>query len=252
MPPLALPNLYATPVDVWDYCGVEGVELSLDDHLNATGQKIMATVDALQGAAVVNITALACPLLRGTVLTFDGAGMPNEGQLTLATTATRGSMTLNVVPLVQQINAQAAANDSGVNLAQAQRLVKSCAYGTDEVKMYCCSRYNDSDLVKSFTVNRWATICAAKWLLKRRSRPCPQGVMDDYNDALKVMEKVQSGKMQISGLGTRTAGWPYIDNFVIDQRYEVTKIRVEPALSEATPTQFAQFLDWNSVFLLEF
>jgi hypothetical protein len=252
---MPIPNLYCTVADLFDYLSTEGVELSLDDHNAATGQTIQATADALLSATTINITALSAPLLRGTSLNFDGAGVPAVVQVVTNAVAKVGDTALTVNPLPAQVNAQAAASDSGVNAALAQRAVKACQYGTGQVKLYCCSRYNDSDLAANAklpgSVNRWATIAAAKWLRSRRGQSPPGSIAADWKEALEELKQVRASQLNIESIGTRTSGWPFIDNFTMDQRYNLTKLRVEPQLSEGTPTQFAQFIDWNSAFLLE-
>jgi hypothetical protein len=251
MPPMALPNLYASPADIFDYIGTEGTDLRLDDHLLASGQTIQATSDASVNATSINITALSAPLLRGTSLNFDGAGLPAVVQVVLSATAGVGALTLAVNPLPAQVNAQATAQDSGVNVALAQRLVKACQYGTSQVKLYCCSRYNDSDLATAWSPNRWATYLGAKWLCSRRGNSPPKSVAADAEEALAEMKQVRVGMLSIEDIGTRTSGWPFISNVRVDPAYEYAKIRVEQSLSEGTPTQYGQFCDWNSALLLE-
>lgn len=252
MAPVPLPNLYALPNDVFDYMSTEGVDLRLDDHRQSTGQKIIVRTVAVEGAATLAVTALQAPLLRGTVLQFDGGGMEAVVQVVLATTATFGATTLSVVPLSSVVNAEASAQDSGVNLALAQRLMKGCQYGTSQVKLYCCGRYDDSDLATCWSANRWATVCAGHWVARRVCRPCPKSIREDYEDALMEMKEVMVGSMRLEDIPTRTAGWPFISNTTVDIRYNTAKVRVEPSISEATPTQFPQRVDWSSVFLLEY
>jgi hypothetical protein len=161
-------------------------------------------------------------------------------------------MSLTVSPLLAQIDALATANDSGVNLAMAQRLVKACQYGTAQVKLYCCGRYDDSALVQSWSCNRWATALASKWICKRRAQSCPKGIAEDAKEAIDEMKAVQLGMLSIEDIGTRTSGWPFISNFSMDLRYDYNRVRVEPQLSEGTPTGYPQFVDWNAGLFLEY
>jgi hypothetical protein len=255
MPLTTLPNLYTRPQDVFDWLGVEGVQLRLDDQRQATGQQIQAVADAAAGATAVQITALVLPLLKGTVLEFAGGGQQQVSEAVLSATAPKGATSLTVQPLAFGVNNLSLAFDSGVNFALAQRLVKACQYGTGQVKLYCCSRYNDSDLASSpvgGSPNRWATIAACKWLCKRQGQACPQGIEDDWEEALTELRQVRVGMLQIEDIGTRSANWPFISNMTLDIQYDYNKLRVEPQLSELTPVNYPQYIDWNSALFLEF
>ncbi len=248
---LATLNLYCDPQDVYDYLGVEGAQLRLDDHRAATGQVITITADALQGATSLACMAITTPIIRGTMLEFDGGGAPAVVQVVLNATAVVGDTVLTTNPLEADVPALAIAEDNSINLALGARLVKGCNYGTSRVKLYCCSRYNDSDLQTCWSANRWATTMAGYWVAKRCCRPCPQSIADDYEEAMDELRLVQMGQLCLEDIGTRTSGWPFITNASVDIRYNVAKTRVETSISEATPTQYAQYVDWNSVLLLE-
>lgn len=249
-----LPNLYTMPNDLYDFLGSSGVDLRLDDDNQATGQKVQATADALIGATTISIAALTYPLLNGSVLQFGGSGMAAQVGAILAAVANKGATQLTVQPLTQQINALASAQDSGVNLIAAARLLKGCQYGTTQVKLYCCTRYDDSQLAinakENGSVGRWATTLAARWVCRRRSQPCPKGIEMDAKEALEEMRSVKTGALSIEDIGTRTTGWPFISVIEMDQRYEIGKARVVPALSEGTPTNYAQLVDYSSIFYL--
>jgi hypothetical protein len=248
MPPPALPNLYALPSDVYDRLGIEGVDLRLDDHNQATGQKIQATADALAGATVLPVAALSYPLLKGSTLQFDGGGMPAQVQAVLSAVARVGDAQLAVNPLPAQVNSLAFAQDTGVNVATAFRLTKACQQGTIQVQEYCLNRYDDSQLVTSNIVNRWAIVLASRWLCRRRSQGCPKGLEAEAQEVLTELRRVESGSKAIGDCGTRTSGWPFISNITLDLRSEYVRVRVEPQISEGTPTSYAQYVDWNSVF----
>lgn len=251
MPP-ALANLYCLPSDVYDDFGTSGGQLALDDGFAATGQTVQARADAVVGATTISVTALQYPLLAGSTLEFAGAGMPAVQEAIVSQVAATGATMLNVLALPAQVNAQATATDNGVNTAFAARLLKACKYATAQVKLYCCGRYNDSDLVNSWSVNRWATALAKRWLARRRKQACPKSVEQDADEALSEMRQVQIAALQIEDIGTRTSGWPFLSNCVVDIRYDYAKIRVEQPLSEGTPTQYGQFIDWNSALFIEY
>ncbi len=249
--PATLPNLYVNPSDLWDFLSSEGVDLRLDDHNLATGQKIVARTAALAGDTSLAVTALVAPLLPGTTINFDGGGMPAVASVVLTSTGKVGDTTLLVASLPAAIPPLANAWDSGVNVATAARLLKACQYGTSQVKLYCCARYDDSQLVLSWSVNRWATLAAAKWLTTRRGQSAPGSIKADWEEALEEMRQVMVGMLQIEDIAPRTSSWPFISNVTVDINYNTAKVRVEQSISEATPTQYGQYVDWNSVFLLE-
>jgi hypothetical protein len=246
--PTTLPNLYATPADLVDYLGSEGVELRLDDHLQATGQTVSVVGDQALGATTITISPLIAPLLAGTLLEFDGGGMPAVLQVNTAAVARVGDTSLTVLALTAPLLDTSAAEDSGVNVALAQRMTKACQYATGRVKFYCCKRYDDSELVKSWSVNRWATALGCQWLCRRRANAVPASIDADAEEALEEMKGVSVGSYLIEDIGLRTSGWPFMSNLTVDLRYEYARARVQPSLSEATPTIYGQFVDWNSWF----
>jgi hypothetical protein len=248
---VVLPNLYASPSDIDDYLGATEVDLRLDDQQLATGQVITAVANAAAGAAALQVAALQRPLLAGSQLKFYGAGMPGIVYAVLSAVANIGDTQLAVAPLAGAVDQDAQATDSGVNLATAARMVKGCSYATARVKMYCANRYDDSQLCKSWSVNNWATIIASRWVSKRRAQSAPSGLAEDYEEAMKELNLVRQGSLCIEDIGTRTSGWPFITNSTIDVRYDIVKARVQPLLSEGTPTQYGQYVDWNSVFSIQ-
>lgn len=251
MPPQTLPNLYCLPADVYDYFGTEAAQLRQDDHLRATGQTITATAAAAAGAVSISCTALQAPLLAGTVLEWDGGGTAAVVESVLSATAVLGATSLSVNALPAAISAQAQAADSGVNIALAQRLVKACQYATDQVKSYIASKYDDTALARNWSANRWALYLACRWLAKRCLRPCPQSILDDAEEALEELKQCRAGMITLADVPTRTSGWPFLSNVTIDVGYDYAKVRVEQPLSELTPTQYGQSVDWNSALWIE-
>lgn len=248
---VTLPNLYTTAADITALLGSESVDLSLDDHNMATGQNIEVTVLAAIGATALNITALEAPLLPGTVLRFDGAGLANINVVVLTSTGLVGDTTLAINPLAVAMPALAFAKDSGVTTYLAGLLIRGASYATAWVKRYCCNRYDDSLLATSWSVNEWATIYAARWVSQRRRQGCSKGLQKDFDRIEKELKQVQYGNLFIEDIGTRTSGWPFFSNTTIDLLYTIQKVRVEPQISEGTPTQYPQLVDWQSVFRIE-
>ena len=66
------------------------------------------------------------------------------------------------------------------------------------------------------------------------------------------MKQVRVGMLSISDIATRSAGWPFLSNVTVNLAYDYNRVRVESQLSEGTPTQYSQHIDWNSALLLEF
>lgn len=256
MPPVALPNLYCQPSDIFDLLGTSGTQLRLDDHSLATAQRVRVTVNAAAGATSLSVLPLRRPLLPGTVLEFDGAGMPAVVEIALTALGKVGDTTLSIGPTASNpapaaIPALAEAFDSGVNLALAQRLIKGCQYGTSQVKLYCCSRYDDSALATCWSANRWATALGARWVCRRRGQAAPQSIEDAADESLEEMKQVRVGMLNLEDVPTRTSGWPFLSNIFVDVGYDVCRLRVEQQISELTPTQYSQRVDWNSVWCIE-
>lgn len=246
--PVTLNTLFCTPQDVWDMLSTEGVDLRQDDHNLATGQIITLSADGLVGATALSTVALPVALLRGAVLVFDGAGMSAPVQAALTAAASAGATTINVSALTTQINSAATARDSGVNAATGARLLVGARKGTSKVKLFCNGRYDDSQLVLSGSVNDWATLYACKWLCERRAQGCPKSILRNWEEAYEELKMVQLGQLMIEDIGTRGTDWPSISNVIVNPAYNGMRARVIPNVSEATPTAYGQYIDWNSVF----
>lgn len=250
--PITLATLFTTPQDVWDTMSVEGVDLRLDDRNLASGQIVEVSADAAAGDTSLSVVALPVALLRGAQLTFDLAGMSVPVTVKLSAAAAVGATSLTVEALSAAVNSGAQARDSGVNAATGARLLVAARKGTSEVKLFCNQRYDDSELVLSGSVFDWATISACRWLCKRRAQGCPKGLESDYRDVVERLKMVQAGQLSIEDIGTRGVDWPTVTNVTVNPAYEIARARVEPSLSEGTPTAYAQFIDWNSAAMLEF
>lgn len=249
--PVTLSTLFCTPQDVWDLLSTEGVDLRLDDHNLATGQIIEAAAAAAVGATSITVASLPVALLKGAELTFDGAGMAAPVTVKLTAVANIGATSLTVTALTTAVNAGALARDSGVNAATGARLLVGTRKGTSKVKLYCNGRYDDSQLVLSGTVCDWTALCSAKFLCTRRAQGCPTGIKLDYEEAIEEMRMVQAGQLLLEDIGTRGADWPTVSNITVNPAYEFKRARVQPNMSEQTPTAYNQFIDWNSSAWLE-
>lgn len=249
--PMSLPNLYCSPQDIYDQIGIEAAQLRLDDQNQASGQNVAATADAIVGATSISVAALQYGLLRGTRLVFSDAQMSAPVEVTLSAVAAVSATTLTVVTLTTQVNSGAIAIDNGVNVWLAGMLSKACQIGTAKVKRYCVPRYDDSALVNSWSVNQWAIACAIQWLGTRLFRASPEPAQKAYEETIEELKLVLSGQMPIEDIGTRTSEWPFLSNVTIDQSFTYRKVRVEQTISEPTPTQYSQAVDYNSYYTLE-
>ncbi len=250
--PITLSTLFCTPQDVWDLLSTEGVDLRQDDHNLSSGQLIQTIGDASIGSTSIGISALPVPLLNGAQLTFDGAGMPVPITVQLAAIGKVGATSLTVAPTTVDVPTGAQARDSGLNAATGARLLVATRKGTSKVKLYCNQIYDDTQLRLSGTVLDWATICAAKFLCTRRAQGCPKGLKADYDEAIEEMRMVQKGELTIEDIGTRGTEWPSITNITVNPAYDFMRSRVEPNISEQTPTAYAQYIDWNSAAAFEY
>lgn len=250
--PIALPNLYCTPNDIYEFVGIDAAQLRLDDQNQASGQQIQASADATIGATSISlVSGLQYPLLRGTHLTFSDAQMGTPVTAVLNAAANAAATSLAVVPLAVQVNSGGVAIDNGVNVWLAGMLVKACQIATAKCKLYLCNLYDDSQLVLSWSVNQWATAIGARWLGTRRYMAAPENVQAAYEEAIEEMKAVKNGELSIEDIGTRTSAWPFLSNITIADGMTYRKLRVESTISEQTTTQYPQAVDWGSYFCLE-
>ena len=248
--PITLTTLFCSPADVWDMLSVEGVDLREDDSNLASGQIVTTTATVAIGATTIAVSALISALLSGTELTFLQAGMETPITVRLTAAAAIGATSLSVASITIAIGSGAQARDSGVNAATGARLLVGTRKGTSKVKLYCNQRYDDSQLVLSGTVCDWATICACKFLCTRRAQGCPKSIAADYDEAIEEMRLVQAGQLAIEDVGTRGVDWPSVSNVIVNPGYDGMRARVQPFISEQTPTAYSQFVDWNSALRL--
>jgi hypothetical protein len=250
--PVTLNTLFCSPQDVWDLLSVAGVDLRQDDDSLASGQIIQTVADTPPLSTSMAVAPTPVALLAGAQLTFSNAGntVPVIVQLTVA--APIGSTSLSIVSTMTDVPSGAQARDSGINAATGARLLVGCRKGTSKVKLYCNSRYDDTQLVLSGTVCDWTALIAAKFLCSRRAQGCPKSIQADYQEAIEELRMVQGGQLEIEDCGTRGVDWPAMSNVTVDPSYDGMRVRVEPNISEQTPTAYSQYIDWNSAFWVDF
>lgn len=255
--PVTLSTLFCSPSDVWDLLSVYGVDLREDDENLASGQIISTTSDTTVGSTTMQVAALPVALLTGAQLTFSDGGMAAPATVQLTAVANLGATSLSIKATdpfgvaLPDIPLGAQARDSGVNAATGARLLVGCRKGTSKVKLYCNARYDDSQLKLSGSVCDWAALYAARFLCTRRAQGCPKGLSEACKEALDELKMVQRGQLAIEDAPTRGVDWPTMSNVTVNPAYDYMRVRVEPNLSEQTPTAFNQFIDWNSALWLE-
>ncbi len=249
---VALAQYYCTPQDVYDLAGIDAAQLRLDDRNYASGQSMQATAAVPQGSTAIALTAVTqYPMLAGTNLTFDGGGGSAPVTVVLSAAAAAGAVSLTVAATPADINAGATALDNGGTSYLASLLIKACKWATVEVNQYCAWRYDYNQLAQSNSANQWATVIAAWWLGVRVYRAAPTHIESMYQRVLDQLGEVKSGDQQVADCLPRTAEWPFFSNVTIDLSYTVRKVRVESQISEPTPTQYPQAIDYNSALLME-
>lgn len=248
--PITLSTLFTSPNDIWDALSVEGVDLRLDDHNLASGQLITVATDAPATSTTLAVTATPVALLAGAQLTFDGGNMTAPVTVSLTTAASAGTTTLNCAALTSAVYATATARDSGVNAATGARLLVAARKGTSKVKLYCNSRYDDSQLKLSGSVLDWATTYATMILCMRRAQGCPKSILKQWEEAKEELLMVQTGQLMLEDIGSRGTDWPSVSNITVNPAYDLARARVQQGISEQTPTAYAQFVDWNSAAMI--
>ena len=249
--PVAMPTLFCQPQDVFEKFGVEALQLRLDDQNQASGQSIQASATAAVGATTITVPATQYAMLRGTLLVFSDAAMEAPVEVTLNAAAAAGATSLTVVALATEVPSGAIAIDNGVNVWLGGMLLKACRIATNKCQDYLLTRYDMTSLTNSWTVMDWATSIAAHWLATRLFRAAPQQIQSAYELAIEELKEVRSGQMNLANTGPRTSEWPSLSNVTVDPTYTVRKVRVEASISEPTPTQYPQAVDWNSYLLFE-
>lgn len=247
-----LPNLYTNPSDIMAWIGSEGLDTRLAETPGSGQTVTVVSPGANEGDVTVPVVALQLPLLARTVLRFSQGAVEDVVTVILTAVAQVGDQSLSVDALEGDLPATASAQDNGVNVVLAQRATRACQYATAQIKDYCCPRYDDSQLKANAdskgSVNRWATALAAKWLAKRMFRSCPEGLVGDAKEALEELRQVRRGMLSVADIPTRNIGVPFMDNMTVDPRYNIIKARFQPQISDATPTLFPQYPDWDSVY----
>ena len=100
---------------------------------------------------------------------------------------------------------------------------------SDIVNQYCLVYYQASDLSNSRWVRTRTTWIAAYLLSQRRGNPALWGLR--YEQIIDELLMVMHGEIQIPGLPTRADFTPAMSNLVVDDHFQISKIRVQPFIS---------------------
>lgn len=111
---------------------------------------------------------------------------------------------------------------------------------TDLINQHCEGRYEYADLATSNWVERRARVLAAHELCLRRYNQSPY--MTQYNLIMEELESILDGTKPVPGLPLRSDMTPSMSNIRLDERFIVSRQRVQPTTS-AGGTDGHQFLD---------
>lgn len=99
----------------------------------------------------------------------------------------------------------------------------------DVIDQYCQHFYLDDDLKNSPWVRRRASWLFCYFLSMRRGNAAI--FQNRYNEIIDELERVAAGRLLIPGLPYRADMTPALSNLVVDERFYISKIRVQPSIS---------------------
>lgn len=117
------------------------------------------------------------------------------------------------------------------------------ADATELVNANCAQFYNTSDLANSWWVNIRATWVACYFLSQRRGNVPPASLAVRYKEILAELEEVRLGLIQIPGIPTSANMAPAMSNLIVDDSFNVRKLRVHQDIS-AGGTDGRQMPTW--------
>lgn len=100
---------------------------------------------------------------------------------------------------------------------------------TDVINTYCLVFYNAADLYNSRWVRSRATWIGCYLLSQRRGNPAQ--FIPRYQEIMEELLMVMEGRLMIPGLATSNDFAPAMSNLQVDDRFAVSKIRVEQIIS---------------------
>lgn len=141
--------------------------------------------------------------------------------------------------------------DGSVSTPESVRADEAAAVGTGTVNRFCQLRYTPTQLVTSWSVWDWATLCAAVWLCRRRGNPVPKSLLQERDEALEEMREVQSGTITLEDIAERVTDAPAWSNSTLDPRYRTQQARIQRRRSERTPRQQRVAADYFDDLVVE-
>lgn len=120
---------------------------------------------------------------------------------------------------------------------------------TVRIHQYISLRYETSVLES----NDWAKWCCAVFasvqLMRRRGGAVPPGLMDEYNEFIAHLEKVQSQLAEIPGVTQQNEPGLTMSNLTVDQRFRSAKIRAIRSVSAGeTSSKKPRRMDYHEGF----
>lgn len=111
---------------------------------------------------------------------------------------------------------------------------------SEEVFFYLGGFYSAATLATSELIMSWATMLACYYLGLNRGMAPPDGLQIEYDNLMKRLEQIRSGRMLIPGLSLSADLRPAISNLTVDRRYARDTIRVTRSNSTSAPTTLSQ------------
>jgi phage gp36-like protein len=128
---------------------------------------------------------------------------------------------------------ESGANDTGV--------VDDCIErATTEITDLAHNWYDQTGLLLSPTVKRWAVVVATFYLCELRGNPVPESIANDYMRIMGpggFLERLAEGKYKLAGVPMRAALVPTFSNLTVDRRYQRSNVRVTNNSSTETSTR---------------
>lgn len=100
---------------------------------------------------------------------------------------------------------------------------------TDMVNFYCELYYDPVDMQDNRWIRRQATYLGCYLLSIRRGNP--EQYTQQYDRVLADLQLIAEGKRQVPRLPTRGDLTPAMSNMRVDDRFTISKVRVQPSIS---------------------
>jgi len=138
-----------------------------------------------------------------------------------------------------------------ISAAEEQTLTTLIYYCSQEIDMFLLNRYPASQLTTSYLVYMWCSVMVAYRLGMRRCGSVPQALQWEYEQTMEKLRQIQIGQMDIGGLQKLSGPGAIWSNVRLDGRFREKQMRVEPNISNSTPTPYPQHKDLVDVWIQE-